>query len=269
MPLNRHQEAEAEDEMAYVPPPGAAAEARRGAAPPQHEPAQRRDQAAPPAVPDEGGEGELEEEWDDEDEQEDEEAVAPPQVRRRGRPRSAGLTRGQQLFVELGGLLTFGVTPYGLDMAFTVLALTRVLLPASVGGLSIPAAYHIFTSLGQRYFLVQRGPIRIAGALLLGVNTITNLYGAIPALDRVLGPAFLGGVPRDPGGWPAAAAGAAWAWLAGSVVSMLGGGAAAEPAWPTWLAGAAALTLGCALVAWWSEIVLAYFIRRVKAVWKG
>lgn len=205
MPLNRHQEAEVEDELAYVPPPGAAVADvphRGAAAPAVAAPAQRRHAvgqraAAPAAVDDE----EAEEEWDEEEEQEADDAP-PPQVRRRGRPRSAGLTRGQQRFVELGGLLIFGATPYGLDMACTVLALTRALLPTNLLGLSIAAAYHIFTSLGQRYFLVQRGPIRIAGALLLAVNTITNLYGAIPALDRMLGPGFLGAIPRDPGGWP-------------------------------------------------------------------
>ncbi|NTV64735.1 MAG: hypothetical protein HGA65_14550 [Oscillochloris sp.] len=224
MPLNRNPEdALADDDLAYIPPPGVVVASAVAV------PAQRRNavgqRAAEPAAVDE----EAAEEWDEEDAPEAD--VTPPQVRKRGRPRSAGLTRGQQRFVELGGLLIFGATPYGLDMACTVLALTRVLLPANLLGLSIAATYHIFTSLGQRYFLVQRGPIRIAGALLLGVNTITNLYGAIPALDRLLGPAFLGSIPREPASWPGLVAGAAWAWLLGGLRGLLGGGVGAGPAW--------------------------------------
>lgn len=263
MPLNRHQQVAPDDDLIYVPPPGAAvayAPRRAAALPAQRDQAVQRQPA-----PAEGDEGEGEE---DEGQEEDDDVAAPPRVRRRGRPRSAGLTRGQQIFVEVGGLLTFGVTPYGLDMACTVLGLTRTLLPATLLGLSIAAGYHIFTSLGQRYFLVQRGPIRVAGALLLGVNTITNLYGIVPALDRTLGPTFLGVIPRDPGAWPTAVAAAAWAWLVGSLGALLGVTPSGGPTWPSWLAGAAALTVACAMVAWWSEILLDYFLRRVQAVWR-
>ena len=271
MPLNRHQQAEPDGEdLLYVPPPGAAvAQALRRAT---AMPTQRRDTVAPqqPALEQENeDEDEEDEEWDEEDEKQDETHATRPRVRRRGRPRSAGLTRGQQIFVEVGGLLTFGVTPYGLDMACTVMGLTRTLLPASLLGLSIAAGYHIFTSLGQRYFLVQRGPIRVAGALLLAVNTITNLYGIIPALDRMLGPTFLGVIPRDPGVWPAAVAVAAWAWLISALGVLLGITPSSEPTWPSWLAGAAVLTVVCAMVAWWSEILLDYFLRRVQVVRKG
>lgn len=271
MPLSRTPpEALADEELAYVPPPGAAPQtARRApavAAPPAVDPPaeERRRPPPPEEEPDDPAT------WDDEtidDEEEIDDDAPPVQVRRRGRPRSAGLTRGQQRFVEAGGLIVFGALPYGLDMACTVLGLTRALLPATTPGLAVAAVFHIFTSLGQRYFLAQRGPIRLAGALLLGVNTITNLYGAIPALDRLLGPALLGAIPRDPAAWPGAVAAAAWAWLAAALGSLVGAAPESAPAWPAWLAGAAALTLACALVAWWSEILLAYFLRRVQAVW--
>lgn len=271
MPLSRTPpEALAEEDLAYVPPPGAAPQTNRrapaGAAPPADPPADMRRRPAPPPEEEAPDDPDA---WDDAEieEEEEEEADTPVRVRRRGRPRSAGLTRGQQRFVEAGGLIVFGALPYGLDMACTVLGLTRALLPATTPGLAVAAVFHIFTSLGQRYFLVQRGPIRLAGALLLGVNTITNLYGAIPALDRLLGPEFLGAIPRDPAAWPGDVAAAAGAWLAAALGSLAGAAPGAGAAWPAWLAGAAALTLACALVAWWSEILLAYFLRRVQAVW--
>lgn len=260
MPVIRQQAAD-EEELRYVPPPGAAVEpppARRDADTTllttllegQAPPATRR-----PAPARAGAEQDA--------------ATAPEKPRREPRPRQAapapapvagagGLSPGQQVFVEAGAFLLFGVTPYALDLSFTLLGLTRVALPPTVAGLLLGTLFHIFMSLGQRYFVFQRGPIRLLGALLLGINTVTNLYGIMPVIDAMFGADLLGSLPRDPAAWSRGVGGFIWGAL------RAGPGDTLNP--PPWWPAMLWLTALCAGIAWWAEIVLSRFYLRLKAV---
>lgn len=190
-------------------------------------------------------------------EPEPDQPIAVPQL-----SRASGLSWGQQLFVEVVTFLLLGVGVYALDLAFTILGLTQGIFPATWNGYIGAATFHVFMSLGQRYFVFQRGGIRLLGALLLGVNTVTNLYGIIPVVDHWLGPDVLGSLPRNPAYWMPILSSRIWA----SILESLFGHAESQVSIPTWWITAIVLSLLCGTVAWWAEILLIWFYRRVRYV---
>lgn len=300
MPPRAHQAAEPADDLTYVPPPGAAT------APPAREAPQPKPPARealldrllaenPPAARPEPRPSSAAEP-----------AVAPrpapaPRPRevpapRRPPPAPEVLDTGdewwRQIMAEGGAFLLLGTGPVVIDMACTVFGLTRTILPPSIMGMMAAAVLHVFISLGQRHFLVQRGVVRLLGVLLLIINTGLNVYGMIPSLDRWLGPEFLGAsLPRDPGQWLPDLWAALWGlpsladvWTArwsftvalaegvaptGFAGALFAGAGWPPPIlWPAWLWPAVVLTALCALVAWRAEPNLAWWYLRVRHVWR-
>lgn len=303
MPPRAHQAAEPADDLAYVPPPGAAP------APPAREMPRRpiagRDQlldellaestpavhrepllARPPArseaIPESGPAPRRSE------------AAAPRRTPHELVPEvlDTGDEWWRQVIAEGGAFLLLGTGPVVIDMACTVFGLTRTILPPSLVGMVAAAVLHVFISLGQRHFLVQRGVVRLLGVVLLVINTGLNVYGMIPSLDRWLGQDFLGAtLPRDPGQWLPALWSVVWGlptlvdvWAArwsfavtlteGVTPTGFGGaifgGAGWPPAivWPLWLPSAIVLTALCALIAWRAEPNLAWWYVRIRHVWR-
>lgn len=198
------------------------------------------------------------------------------------------------MFAEGTAFALFGAVPVAIDMACTVFGLTSTILPATRLGMVAAAVLHVFISIGQRHFLVQRGSVRLIGLGLLVINTALNVYGIIPALDGWLSPDFLGrALPRDPGQWLPELLGAVWGtpslaeiwaarWsfvvalpvetpargLGGMLTAFLGGGEALGPLWPAWLVPAILLTALCAVIAWRAEPNLAWWYLRARHVWR-
>lgn len=198
------------------------------------------------------------------------------------------------MFAEGTAFALFGAVPVAIDMACTVFGLTSTILPATRLGMVAAAVLHVFISIGQRHFLIQRGSVRLIGLGLLVINTALNVYGIMPALDAWLSPDFLGrALPRDPGQWLPDLLGAVWGtpalgeiwaarWsfvvalpaetpargLGGMLAAFLGGGEALGPLWPAWLVPAILLTALCAVIAWRAEPNLAWWYLRARHVWR-
>lgn len=209
-------------------------------------------------------------------------------------PEDTGDDWWRQMFAEGTAFILFGAAPVAIDMACTVFGLTETILPATRLGMAFAAVLHVFISIGQRHFLVQRGPVRLIGLGLLVVNTALNVYGIMPALDGWLSPDFLGAaLPRDPSRWLPDLLGAIWGapslgeiwaarWsfvvempvdmpargLGGLLATSLGGGEALWPLWPSWILSAFLLTIFCGVIAWRAEPNLAWWYLRARHVWR-
>ncbi|MBX0331440.1 hypothetical protein K2Z83_27690 [Oscillochloris sp. ZM17-4] len=175
-----------------------------------------------------------------------------------------GLDWWKQVFAEFGAFVIIGVLPYAVDMACTVFGFTRTILPATDVGLLLATVLHIFISLGQRHFLRQRDRTFVIGAVLIIVNTLTNVYGMITIADRYR-PGALGDLPRSPGAWLPAL----WPVLVAKLREQIG---TSTPeivvVWPAWWPAAVVITLASGAVAFYAEVLLVRFYRRVRKVWK-
>jgi hypothetical protein len=173
----------------------------------------------------------------------------------------------QAVFVEMVLFLLFGVGVYMLDMLFTGLGLLGRVLPYTLSGAIGAVAFHVFMSFGQRYLLYQRGWIKLVGALLLGINTTTNLYGIIPMIRSMSGSTLLGSVPDNPALWPDLLI---WVNISTWWAAVWTPDTEQIAPWvwvvPSWWLNALVLLVVCVGLAWMAEVLLIRLYRRARLV---